>query len=359
MKNLEKLVGLKSDGNCNEILKFLKRELTDKVKEIEILGDDTKILIAGLNCNLNDIEPIVLSGHIDTVGANMQLYKTNPFELTKIGDKAFGLGSIDMKSFTAVVLDRIEEIKNLTVPVILALTTDEETKLGSIELMIKTFKDKNIKPKFTILGEPTKSEFNLCSNACYEYSAEFFGKACHSSKINEGINAICACAKLVSFIEERQKCYELTSNCGVIKGGEVVNKVPDYAELRFDIRSIEAKDIESFVKDINDYMSALQKQYNGLSANLKQVLAIPAFNMFKNDKIQNMAKDLDIKTAAFSGGCEAGYYTAYAGDAIIFGVGDLSLAHKPNEYVVIDEYYKYSAKLLSVLQYVEKAYFVK
>ena len=268
MNNLEKLVGLKSDENCNEILKFLKNELTDKVKEIEILGDDTKILIAGLNCNLNDIEPIVLSGHIDTVGANMQLYKTNPFELTKIGDKAFGLGSIDMK------------------------------------LMIKTFKAKNIKPKFTILGEPTKSEFNLCSNACYEYSAEFFGKACHSSKINEGINAICACAKLVSFIEERQKCYELTSNCGVIKGGEVVNKVPDYAELRFDIRSIEAKDIENFVKDINDYMSTLQKQYNGLSANLKQVLSIPAFNMFKNDKIQNMAKDLDIKTAAFSGGCD-------------------------------------------------------
>lgn len=359
MKYLEKLVAIKSYENCNEIIEFLKNELTGKVKEVEVLGDSIKILIAGLNCNLKNIEPIVLFGHIDTVGANMQLYKTNPFELTKIGDKAFGLGSIDMKSFTAVVLDKIEEIKKIDAPVVLALTTDEETNLESINLIINTFKNKNIKPKFTILGEPTKSEFNLCSNACYEFVVKFFGKACHSSKISEGINAICACAKFINFVEEKQKIYNLTSNCGVIKGGEVVNKVPDYAELKFDIRSIEAEDIDCFIKDINNFLESLQKQYNGLSTSLKQVLAIPAFNMFKNDKIKTMASTLGIKTDAFSGGCEAGYYTSYSGDAIIFGVGDLSLAHKPNEYVVIDEYYAYSNKLLSVLNYVEKDYYEK
>ena len=49
------------------------------------------------------------------------------------------------------------------------------------------------------------------------------------------MNAICACAKIVQFNEEKQLSYHLTSNCGVIKGGEVTNKVPDYAELNFDI----------------------------------------------------------------------------------------------------------------------------
>ncbi len=356
MENLEKLVAIKSDKNCNQILEYLKNQLTGKVKEVKIIEKDAKILIAGINTNLKDVQPIVLSGHIDTVSANVQLYKTNPFELTTIDGKAYGLGSIDMKSFTAVVLDKLEEIKKLNAPIILALTTDEETQLKSIELMIETLKKCNIKPKLTILGEPTKSEFNLCSNACYEYNVKFFGKACHSSRISEGVNAICACAKLISFIESNQKKYKLTSNCGVVSGGEVVNKVPDFAELGFDIRSIEPQDITNFVKDINDYIEILKTEYAGLKIEIKQLLAIPAFNMLNNNKIKEIAKTLDIKINSFSGGCEAGYYTAYSGDAVIFGVGDLALAHKPNEYVVVKEYFDYSNQLMKVLNSVISGY---
>ena len=69
-----------------------------------------------------------------------------------------------------------------------------------------------------------------------------------------------------------------------------------------------------------------------------------------------IAKDLNIKTNTFSGGCEAGYYTNYFGDAVIFGVGDLSLAHMPNEYVQIDEYYSYSNKLLLLLNVLKQYY---
>ena len=51
MKYLEKLVAIKSYENCNEIIEFLKNELTGKVKEVEVFGDSIKILIAGLNLN--------------------------------------------------------------------------------------------------------------------------------------------------------------------------------------------------------------------------------------------------------------------------------------------------------------------
>lgn len=101
MKNLEKLVGIRSDENCDSILEFLKTELNGTAQEVAIFGDETKILIAGINTKLKDVEPNVLAGHIDTVKANEGLYKTNPYVLTEIGDRAYGLGSIDMKSFTA------------------------------------------------------------------------------------------------------------------------------------------------------------------------------------------------------------------------------------------------------------------
>lgn len=357
MENLKKLVSIKSDKNCEEILNFLQKTLKNKVFNLKIYKKDCKILLVGINTKLDSIEPIVLAGHIDTVSADTKKYRTNPFELTEIDGKCYGLGSIDMKSFTAIILDNLEEIKQLDCPIVLALTTDEETTIKSVKLVTEKFKELNLKPKFTIIGEPTQSQFNLASNGCYEYSVKFFGKACHSSKPSEGINAICACAKLVNFIETEQKKYNITSNCGKICGGEVINKVADYAELQFDIRSLYSYEVENFLHDINKYLEKLQNEYSGLKIEISKLYSIPAFDMTQNKKIVSIAKELNIKTDIFSGGCEAGYYTNYSGDAVIYGVGDLSLAHKPNEYVEIKEYNNYSKKLIEVLNTIKKYYF--
>ena len=357
MENLKKLVSIKSDKNCEKMLIFLKKTLKNKVFDLKIYKSDVEIMLVGINTKLDSIEPLVLAGHIDTVSADMEKYDTNPFELTEIDGKCYGLGSIDMKSFFAVVMDNLEAIKQIDYPVVLALTTDEETTIKSVELVVEKFKELNIKPKLTIVGEPTKSEFNVASNGCYEYSVKFFGKACHSSKIDEGINAICACAKLISFIETKQKEYKITSNCGKIAGGEVINKVPDYAEVQFDVRSLYSCEVENFLQDIKNYLTKLEKDYYGLKTEISKLYYIPSFNMTQNKNIISIAKELNIKTNIFSGGCEAGYYTNFSGDAVIYGVGDLSLAHKPNEYVEIEEYKNYSQKLLEVLKTIKKYYF--
>lgn len=358
MKNLKRLVEARSDENCDEIIKILTTEIQNKVEEIKIVGDKSNALLIGINTKLKDIEPIILSGHIDTVCANEKLYETNPYKLTEIDGKCYGLGSIDMKSFVAIVMDNIEIIKKVDCPIVLALSTDEETTLNSINVLIDSMKNLNIKPKFTIIGEPTNQKFGLSSNACYEYDVKFFGKACHSSRISDGINSICACAKFITFIEENQKKYDITANCGVVCGGDVVNKVPDYAELKFDIRSIFKTDIDKFLVDVNNFVVELEKKYAGLKIEIENSLLIPAFNMFGNDKIRSIAKEMNIEIESFSGGCEAGYYSAYSGDAVIFGVGDLALAHKPNEFVVKEEYYDFSKKLVKILQCLRKYYYV-
>ncbi len=317
---------------------------------------NSEVLMVGINTKLKDVSPIILSGHIDTVSANMKEYTTNPFELTKKDNKMYGLGSIDMKSFFSVILDNIDNIKQIKAPIVLVATTDEETKLSSIEVAINKMKQLNIKPKFTILGEPTKSNFCIKSNACYEYCVNFFGKACHSSILKNGINAICACAKLITFIEKTQEQFNLTSNCGVISGGEVVNKVPDFAKLLFDVRSTEKESVEKFVEEIKKELEILKNEY-GISYELNKKLSIPPLDLKDILSIKEFANILQVELNNFSGGCEAGYYTDYCGEAVIFGVGDLSLAHKPNEYVVIDEYYDYSKKFIKLLELIDKKYF--
>lgn len=360
MKNLEKLVSIRSDENCDKIVSFLQNQLKNDAFETQVFDDCSKgkVVFVGINTKLKNISPIVLSGHIDTVSANEEEYLTNPYQLTEKDGKMFGLGSIDMKSFVAIILDNIKALQQFAVPIIAIFTTDEETSMLGIKNAISKLKLLNITPKFTIVGEPTKSKFCFSANADYEVNLKIFGKSCHSSQPQNGTNAIYACAKIVDFIEENQKKYNfLTSNCGTIKGGEVTNKVPDFVELNFDIRSPQKKQIDSFVDDIKKQLEKLRNQYSDLKYELNIPFFIPAFENKSNDKQMQIAEEMNIETDDFSGGCEAGFYTEYSGDAVIFGVGDLALAHKPNEYVSKEEYFSYSKKLLLLLEKIKEYYY--
>ena len=209
LEALKKLISIKSFENSDDIVCFLKNYFEDKVIEIKTLKneDGKKSILIGINTKLKNIQPIVLSGHIDTVMADIQKYQTNPYELTIKDGKAYGLGVIDMKCFTASIIDKLNELKEMPVPIIVALTTDEETTFSCIRDVIKYFQYQNIKPLFTIVGEPTKCQIMSKSYGCCEYQIEVFGKSAHSSLVDKGINAINVLAKIITFIENEQKNY--------------------------------------------------------------------------------------------------------------------------------------------------------
>ncbi len=186
---------------------------------------------------------------------------------------------------------------------------------------------------------------------------EVFGKACHSSIIEQGINAINIMAQLVIFIENEQKRFVgITSNCGVIAGGDIINRVPDYCKLKFDVRSTSSKQVYYFLKLILEKIKILKYKYK-TKIKIKKTLEIPPLEI-KNEKIiNNIAAMLNLNIRKFMGGCEAGYYQKLGGDAIVFGVGDMSLAHKPNEYVNINEYKKYNELFMNLLKEIAKKYY--
>lgn len=361
LENLKELVAINSYKNSDQIIEYLKNRFINVASEIMVVSNkenNNKSLLIGLNTKLKDIEPIVLSGHIDTVAPDYDKYSTNPLELTKIGDRMYGLGSIDMKSFVAQILDNLNKLKSISAPIVISLTTDEETDLICVENVINKFEELNIRPKFTLVGEPTMSAINNCANGCFEFEVEVFGKACHSSIPEQGINAINIAAKLITFIEIEQNRFEgLTSNCGVVSGGDIVNRVPDYCKLKFDIRSTNLKMINQFIDLVNENIFRLGNEYSGANIVINKLLEIPPLQAKNMETIKQIAEKLNLKMEKFTGGCEAGYYQALNGDSVIFGVGDMSLAHKPNEYVEIEEYKKYGKLFLRFISEICEMYY--
>lgn len=350
-KILKDLVSIRSDNSDKEILLYIENILKDKVKQIKyVKGENGKLnIIIGINCKLNDINPIVLAGHIDTVNADEKAYLTNPYDLVIKETKGYGLGVIDMKCFTAGIIDLIDNLINCAYPLVLALTSDEETQLKGIEAIIEEFKKTNIKPKFTIIGEPTNMKINNISNGCYEYKVEVYGKSCHSSAPQNGINSICILAKLITYIEELSFKYNnLVMNSNIINGGTIINRIPDYASLSFDIRTNNISSYDEVIKLIELKINELQKEYKA-KIKISKELEIPPLNCTNIEVIETLSKDLNLEIDSFKGGCEAGYYANYSGEAILFGVGDLSLAHKPNEYLLLGDYSKYKYILMKLL----------
>lgn len=360
IKYLEDLISIKSyDLNENaKIINYLEKQFSTISKEIIKIkneNDSRENLLIGINTQLKNIDnAIILAGHIDTVVADEISYKTNPYIPTKIDNKIYGLGAIDMKSFFAIILNNLKKLSEIKLPIIVAITSDEETKLSSVKTITSLLKELKISPKLSIIGEPTNCKICCSSKSCYEYEIEIIGKSCHSSCPQLGINANYIAAKLILFIEKLCKKYKkATMSSNLIIGGEKVNIISSYCKINFDIRAKNAKKATKILKKVENFAKKLEKRYLGAKIFIKNKLSILPLENKNSNLVKKFIQKFDLNETEFLGGCEAGYYQLVGGDAIVFGVGDLSLAHKPNEFVEINEFLKYSELLIKIINYVQ------
>ena len=193
------------------------------------------------------------------------------------------------------------------------------------------------------------------SKSCYEYKIKITGKSCHSSMPSNGINANYLGARIMLYIEKLCKQFkDTTLSANLISGGDKINIIPQKCEVSFDLRSWGNNNANFLMQKLNKYIRDLEKKYNGCSIEIQNTLAILPTIKKDSDLVKNLITNFDLKESQFVGGCEAGYYQALGGDAIVFGVGDLELAHKPNEYVNIFEFEKFNQLLLSILKFADK-----
>jgi len=360
LKTISDLVSIKSfDTKDNStIIEYIIDRFKPYSKEIlKIKIPNTKIynLLIGLNTEINNTNAIILSGHIDTVVADEKSYSTNPYEATLINDNLYGLGIIDMKCFFASIIDNLDTLSKSQTPIIVAITGDEETKLNGVKLLTKTLSSRNISPIFTIIGEPTNSQICTTSKGCYEYRIEITGKSCHSSNPSNGINAAYIMARIIIFIEKLNNTYsDTTLNCGIANSGEKVNIVPSFASLNFDIRSKNKENVQKVLNDIKSVLSYLENEYSGSKITINNKLVIPPLEKVNPLITNSLIKDLNLTEGEFIGGCEAGYFSELGGEAILFGTGDISLAHKPNEYMNVQDFYRYNDTFMKIIEKINK-----
>lgn len=250
---LRDLIGFNTinDAENKKIINYIE-------KYLHHLGFNTEYKTKCLVMSNNRNPKIGFLGHTDTVSCSDD-WATNPFELVEKNDNLYGLGTSDMKGSIAAILSAVAKLSpsELGNGIKLCFTYDEEIGFSGINELVER---KTILPELMIIGEPTANEIINASKGLLELKVSFKGVSSHSSKPEEGVNAI---EKCIDFISELKNYYlklkeqvvnskSLTMNVGIINGGRSVNIVPDYCEVMIDFRTVLEEQNQKIIKKARD-----------------------------------------------------------------------------------------------------------
>jgi len=315
-----------------------------------------------------EVPGILLSGHSDVVPTDDQDWSQDPFTATVINDKLYGRGSCDMKGFIASVLSclpKISSLKNqLKKPLHLVFTYDEEVGCyGAKNLASLSSKYIQTEPWLSIIGEPSNMSLVNAHKGMYLLNTQIKGIPAHSSAPTNAVSAIQIAARLICFIEDFIKKKKIsacssstnfnhpysTMNIGSICGGTAVNIIAEDAEFDWEIRFISDREATELLDNFKNYsLQLINDSEKALDNRQLEIITTIASSLpsllEKNRKTltQRMSGLLDDLTLNQVDYCtEAGIYQkTWQCPTVICGPGSILQAHKPNEYVALEQLQK-------------------
>lgn len=288
---------------------------------------------------------LVLSGHTDTVPYDENTWNSDPFSATELGDRIFGLGTADMKSFLALALTASTTIRDseLQKPLTIIGTCDEESTMAGAKALMST----GIAPgKFAIIGEPTSLRPVRMHKGVLMEEIRLTGKSGHSSNPTLGQSALEGMHSLISrllvhreeMMSMREEVFSVphpTLNFGRIVGGDSANRICAVCKLWIDLRvlpgmqaSKEREKIRHIAREVAEdhQLTVTFDDFDGAGA--------PGFCTHKSSKIVLAAEELSgAESEAVMFGTEAPYFSELGLETIVLGPGSIDVAHQPNEFL--------------------------
>ena len=302
---------------------------------------------------------IVLSGHSDVVPVEGQDWTSYPFLMRQADGKLFGRGTCDMKGFIAASLAMAQQYATLPLirPVHFAFTHDEETGCLGARALVKELRDIGMKPSACIIGEPTLMRIIEGHKGCYEYTVEFSGLAGHGSVPDAGVSAVEYAVRYVGYLMSLRP--ELVSRCpenspfdpphttlqvGSVKGGIAHNVIADKCSVDWEMRPVRVSDAD-FVKtrvqqhveqELLPAMRAVHPAADIVTHIMGEVTGLE--KMPDSEAVRLVSELTGANSTDFvCFGTEAGLFQQIGIPAVVCGPGSIEQAHKPDEFVELDQ----------------------
>jgi acetylornithine deacetylase len=343
-----------------ELIWFIRDYLADLGVESRLVPDET-----GRKANLyatlgpNDRAGFMLSGHTDVVPVDGQPWDTDPFHASLSGGRLYGRGTADMKSFVAIVLTLAPEFlkRDLMVPIHLAFSYDEEVGCIGVRRLIEMLKGEARRPYACIVGEPTSMKPVRAHKGQRSARCHVRGLESHSALTDRGVNAVEAAAEVIAHLKAMARRLRdhgphdpafdppyTTVHTGTIRGGTALNIVPKECSFEFEFRHLPGDDPEALFREIQDYaektvLPEMQAVSEATGFDWEALSGIPCLAIDEAAELSQLVKALTgaNRTGTVSFGTEAGLFQNADIPTLVCGPGDIAQAHKPNEFIALDQ----------------------
>lgn len=313
---------------------------------------------------------LILSGHTDVVPVEGQAWDTDPFKATIKDGLIYGRGSADMKSYIATALALAPKFlaADMEAPLHFALSYDEEVGCIGVQGLIKDLQELGLKPAGCIVGEPTSMQPIIAHKGTNRFRCCITGREAHSSYTTMGVNAIEYAARIIVYIRQMADRFAqletrdygftvpyTTMQTGLIRGGLASNIVPKECAFDFEARTMPGVDAERLYQEVQDFAANLLPEMQLIEPNAKiafeWLASAPGLNTKEHDAIVQLAASLSRNntTGAVSYGTEAGLFQRAGIPTVVCGPGNIEQAHRPNEFVAMEQVAQCEAFMLRLL----------
>ncbi|HTW53351.1 MAG TPA: acetylornithine deacetylase [Stellaceae bacterium] len=325
----------------------------------------------------HDQRGILLSGHTDVVPVDNQKWHTEPFKIVEKDERLYGRGSADMKGFIATVLSLVPELakRRLREPIHLCFSYDEEVGCIGVRTLIDVLKDRPNKPRLAIIGEPTVMQVGVGHKGKHSFRCTVHGHEAHSSLTHQGVNAVEAAAELVAKLKEIarrkrdhgpfdpdfQPPYS-SVHTGLIQGGTALNIVPRECTFDFEMRQLPGDDVGAVIAELKEFaathllpeMHAVRPETRIL---IEELTAAPGLSTPIDHEATQLAAALSggNGTAKVSFATEGGLFAEAGIPTVICGPGSIDQAHKPDEFVALEQVARCEAFLQRLIDRVSES----
>lgn len=294
-------------------------------------------------------EGLILSGHSDTVPFDENRWQSDPFRLTERDGRLHGLGTADMKSFFALIIEALRDIPldKLRKPLTVIATADEESSMCGAQALAELGSRLG---RHVVIGEPTGLRPIRSHKGITMEAIRLRGRSGHSSDPALGNSALegmyRVIGELLAWRAELQQRHRNplfavdvpTLNLGHIHGGDNPNRICGHCELHIDLRPLPGIALDELRDELARRLTALIEP-TGLELEIERLFSgVAPMETPAQAAIVRAAEELTGHSAgAVAFATEGPYFNALGMETVILGPGSIDQAHQPDEYLALDQ----------------------
>ncbi len=302
---------------------------------------------------------LALLGHTDCVPYDPAW--AGALRLEEREGKLFGRGACDTKGFLACMLEAASRVDRASLKKGLALifTADEETGCMGAKKLADA---KLVSPTFAIVGEPTTLTPVRAHKGYALAKVEVIGREGHSAYPDAGASAILAAGRLLARVDDlaRALAHErapdfdppyATVNVGTITGGKAANIIPGTCRFTLEWRTPPGQAASRFLDEVRAAGHELARE-RGVEVRVRQTRFDRGVSTPPDSELVRFLEAKSGKPAVtVSFGTEATHLSEMGAQAVVFGAGDIKVAHRTGEFVPAAELERCAEVLAAAIEH--------